>query len=156
MGAPSNPGLRRVAENRKAFHDYAVIERIEAGIVLTGTEAKSVRSGHLTLTGGFVRFDAKGALLTDVRIAPYDFGNQFNHEPTRPRRLLLHRREAVALASRSAQKGLTLVPLQAYFKKGRLKIEIGLCKGRQDPDKREKLRQKTEEREAARAMRRGR
>ncbi len=153
MGSPSKTGVKRVAENRKAFHDYEVMDRFEAGIALTGTEAKAVRSGHMSLAGGFVRFDPGGALLCDVRIAPYEFGNQFNHEPTRPRRLLLHRREINHLAGKSAQKGLAVIPLNAYYAKGRLKVEIALCRGRQDPDKRDKLRKKTEDREAARAMR---
>lgn len=153
MGKSAKTGVKRVAENRKAFHDYEVMNRFEAGIALVGTEAKSVRAGHLSLAGGFVRFEKGGAFLCDVRIAPYEFGNQFNHEPERPRRLLLHRSEIAALAAKTAQKGLTVVPLSAYYSKGRLKIEIGLCRGRQDPDKRDQLRKKTADRESAREMR---
>ncbi|MFO7536144.1 MAG: SsrA-binding protein SmpB [Kiritimatiellia bacterium] len=154
MASPQKSGIRRVAENRKAFHDYEVLERLEAGISLVGTEAKAVRSGHMNLAGGFVRFDPGGAFLCEVRIAPYEFGNQFNHEPDRIRRLLMHRKEIDLLAATVAQKGLTVIPLSAYYKKGMLKIELGVCKGKQSPDKRDALRKKTADREAAREMRR--
>jgi SsrA-binding protein len=154
MGNPSKAGTRRIADNRKAFHDYEVTERLEAGIALTGTEAKAVRAGHMSLAGGFVRFEPDGAFLCDVRIAPYEFGNQFNHEPDRPRRLLLHRRELEYLAGKVSQKGMAVVPLAAFYSKGLVKVEIGLCKGRQSPDKRDVLRKKTADREAARDMRR--
>lgn len=154
MASPHKTGVRRVAENRKAFHDYEVTERLEAGISLLGTEAKAVRAGQMSLAGGFVRFDPGGAFLCEVRIAPYEFGNQFNHDPDRPRRLLLHRKEIDILAATVAQKGMTVIPLAAYYAKGRLKIELGLCKGKQSPDKRDALRKKTADREAAREMRR--
>jgi SsrA-binding protein len=153
MGTPSKAGTRRIAENRKAFHDYEVTERLEAGIALTGTEAKAVRAGHMSLAGGFVRFDPTGAFLCDCRISPYEFGNVFNHEPERPRRLLMHRKELEYLAGKVSQKGMTVVPLAAYYAKGRVKVELGLCKGRQSPDKRDVLKAKTADREAAREMR---
>jgi SsrA-binding protein len=154
MGTPSKAGTKRIAENRKAFHDYEVTERLEAGIALTGTEAKAVRAGHLSLAGGFVRFDPKGVFLCDARIAPYEFGNQFNHDPDRPRRLLMHRKEVEYLSAKVDQKGMAVIPLTAYYSKGLVKVELGLCKGRQSPDKRDVLKKKTADREAAREMRR--
>ncbi len=153
MGTPRKEGVRRVAENRKAFHDYEVVERFEAGIALVGTEAKAIRSGHLSLASGFVRFEKGSAFLCDVRISPYEFGNQFNHDPDRPRRLLLHRREIDMLFGKVTQKGMTVIPLAAYYAKGRVKLEIGLCKGKQSADKRDALRKKTADREADREMR---
>lgn len=153
MGIKNRTGIKRVSENRKAYHDYEVVDRFEAGLSLVGTEAKAIRSGHLSLAGGFVRFEKGSAFLSDVRIAPYEFGNQFNHEPDRPRRLLLHRSEIDMLSGKVAQKGMTVIPLTAYYAKGRIKIEIGLCKGKQSPDKRDVLRKKTADREAAREMR---
>jgi SsrA-binding protein len=107
----------------------------------------------MSLAGGFVRFEPGGAFLCDVRISPYEFGNQFNHEPDRPRRLLMHRREIDYLAGKVSQKGMTVIPLSAYYAKGCVKVEVGLCKGRQAPDKRDVLRKKTSDREAAREMR---
>jgi SsrA-binding protein len=153
MGTPNKAGVKRVAENRKAFHDYEVVDRFEAGIALVGTEAKAIRSGHLSLAGGFVRFENGSAFLCDVRIAPYEFGNQFNHEPDRARRILLHRREIDLLFGKVSQKGMTVIPLAAYYAKGRVKVELGLCKGKQSPDKRDALRKQTSDREAAREMR---
>jgi SsrA-binding protein len=145
----------RVATNRKAFHEYVVLDRIEAGIELQGTEVKSVRTGNVTLTGGYARIENGQVTLHDVHIAPYACGNRFNHEPTRPRRLLLKQKEIDRLTSQVQQKGCALVPLTLYFRRNRwAKIELGICKGKQDADKRESLKRKTADLEARRAVRR--
>ena len=155
--AVEKPQAGRVATNRKAFHDYTVLDRVEAGIELVGTEVKSVRSGNVTLTGGFARLDNGQVTLCDVHIAPYECGNRFNHDPRRPRRLLLNRKEIDRLIGLVQQKGCTLVPLTMFFRKNRwAKIELGICKGKQDEDKRETLKRKTADQEARRAMRRAR
>ena len=153
---PARKDSGRLATNRKALRDYFVLERIEAGLELTGPEVKSVRAGGANLTGGYARIDEGDATLLDVHIAPYAWGNRFNPDPARPRRLLLHAKEISRLEGHLAQKGLTLVPLSVYLHKRWIKVELGLCRGRQDPDKREHLRQKTAEQEARRAIARQR
>ena len=152
MTSPSKPAGHKVATNRKAFRDYFVIDRKEAGIELRGTEVKSVRDGHVNLTGSYAKIENGQIFLLGANIAPYEFGNQFNHPPDRPRRLLLHRKEIDRFSGQVLQKGCTLVPLSCYFKKGRVKIELGLCRGRQDPDKREMLRRRDAELDARRAI----
>lgn len=157
MAAKENKDSGKAATNRKAFHDYLVVDRIEAGIALTGTEVKSVRASNVTLTGGYARFDEHGRLvLYDVHISPYECGNRFNHEPTRPRALLLHQRELARLRGVVTQKGYTLVPLNLYFRKRWAKVEIGLCKGKQDEDKRDSLKRRDADRETRRAVSRSR
>jgi len=152
-GAKDKETGDKTVTNRKALHDFFVVDRIEAGIELVGTEVKSVREGQVTLTGGYADIDPAGRLvLRDVHIAPYTFGNQFNHEPTRPRTLLLHRKEIDKLRGQIAQQGYTLVPLKLYFRKRWAKVELGLCKGKQDEDKRHTLRRKEADREARRAI----
>ena len=141
----------RIATNRKATYDYFVLERIEAGIELHGTEVKSLRAGLANLTGGFGDIQDGQVFLRDVRISPYEFGNRFNHEPDRPRRLLMHRREIDRLLGKTAQKGLTLIPLSLYFKRGHVKVELGLCKGKHTVDKRDDLKRKAADRDARRA-----
>ncbi len=146
-------GIKPVTTNRKALRDYHVIDRLEAGVALCGTEVKSIRQGHLTLNEGYARLEKNGEVfLYGVHINPYDHGNVHNHDPVRPRKLLLHRREIKRLFGQTAVKGHALVPLKAYFKRGRLKIELGLCKGKQTVDKREDIKRKTADREAERAM----
>lgn len=144
-------------ENRKAFHDNEVLERYESGVELLGSEVKSVRDGKVNLTGGYA-FHVKGEMvLRDVHIAPYEHGGRFNHEPTRQRRLLMHNHEIRAIADRAVQKGLALLPLKMYFNnKGWVKLELGLCRARKRSDKREVLKKKTADREAAQASRRAR
>lgn len=144
------------ANNRKALRDYTVLDRIEVGIVLLGTEVKSVRAGNVNLTGGFARIEEGHLRLFDVHIAPYECGNRFNHDPARPRELLLHRREMDRIEGRIAQKGFALVPLKMYFRKRWAKVEIGICRGKQDEDKRETLKRKDADLEARRAMARAR
>ena len=152
MKASGQTAQKKIASNRKAFRDYAVLDRIEAGIELRGTEVKSLREGHVNLTGGFADLEGGQVLLRDVNISPYEFGNQFNHDPVRTRRLLLHRREIDRLAGQVAQKGFTLIPLALYFRRGRVKIELGLCKGKVEFDKREDIRKRDADRDAERAV----
>ncbi|NKB25350.1 MAG: SsrA-binding protein SmpB [Kiritimatiellae bacterium] len=141
-----------IASNRKARRDYLVVEKLEAGIELQGTEVKSIRAGHISLDEGYGRLEDGEVILHGVHINPYEYGNQFNHDPRRPRRLLLHRKEIKRLIGQIAEKGQTLVPLRIYFKRGRAKIELGLCKGKHAQDRRQELRKKTADREAERAI----
>ena len=134
------------------MREYTVLELHEAGIQLLGTEVKSARLGQVTLTGSYAGAEGSEIILYGARIEPYEQGNRFNHDPVRPRRLLLHRREIRSLASQAEQKGYALVPLRMYLKQGRLKVEIGLCRGKAQHDKRETLRKRTAERDAARAV----
>ncbi len=152
MSASSNQGFKRIASNRRALHDYHVLERIEAGIELRGTEVKSVRAGQVSLAGAHVRVEEGQAFLAGMNIAAYEHGSHFNHVPERTRRLLLHRREINRLAVHDEQKGHALVPLSVYLKKGRVKVEVGVCRGKRLTDKRETLKRKTAEREAERAI----
>jgi SsrA-binding protein len=137
-----------VATNRKAHHDYAIIEKFEAGIELAGTEVKSLRNGGISLDEGFARVENGEVYLYDVHIAPYEQGNIHNKEPKRRRKLLLHRHEIRRLFGKTTLRGLTLVPLKVYFtKRGIAKVELALCRGRKTEDRREQLRKKAIERE---------
>ena len=130
------------AENRKARHDYTVLETIECGIVLTGTEVKSVRHGEVSLAGAYGAV-LKGELwLLGADIAAYKFGNRFNHEPKSQRKLLVHAKEIRELQLKTEAKGLTLVPLKVYLKRGKIKVDLGVCRGKQAHDKRDALKQK--------------
>ena len=130
------------AENRKARHDYTVLETIECGIVLTGTEVKSVRQGQVSLSGSYGAV-LKGELwLLGTDIAAYKFGNRFNHEPKNQRKLLVHAKEIADLRLKTEAKGLTLVPLKMYLKHGKIKVDLGVCRGKQLHDKREALKKK--------------
>ena len=152
MKPPAKKPHKRLATNRKALRDYHVLERYEAGIALLGTEVKSARDGHLSLAGAFARVEHDGVVLHNMTIQPYEHGNRFNHEPGRARRLLLHRGEIVKLRIHIEQKGHALIPLNVYLKKGLVKVELGLCKGKTRGDKRETLKRKTADREADRAI----
>lgn len=143
---------RTVASNRRAFHDYHVLESVEAGIVLTGTEIKSVRAGKVSLTESFARIENDEVLLYASQIAPYAQGNIHNHAQDRVRKLLLHRKEIDRLRGKIKEKGLTLVPLKLYFKGPWVKVELGLCKGKQLFDKRETLKAKEGQRDIDRAL----
>jgi SsrA-binding protein len=143
---------RKLAANRKAFHEYAVLDRLEAGIELRGTEVKAVKGGSTSLAGGFARADNGQFWLHSINIPPYEQGNRYNHEPARPRRLLLHRKEIERLTAQSQQKGHSIVPLSLYLKRGLIKVELGICKGKTMGDKRETLRRKTADLEARRAI----
>ena len=131
------------AENRKARHDYTVLETIECGIVLTGTEVKSVRLGSVSLAGAFAVVLGGELWLQGADIAAYSFGNRFNHEPKSRRKLLVHAKEVRELKLKTEAKGLTLVPLKVFLKHGKIKVEIGVCRGKQLHDKREAMRQKS-------------
>ncbi len=141
-----------IATNRKAHHDYHILERLEAGVELRGTEVKSLRLGHVSLIGAYVQIENGDAVLFGAVIQPYTFGNRFNHVADRPRRLLLHKREILKLKADAEQQGHTLVPLRLYFRRRSVKVEIGICRGKKLVDKRETMRQQTSNREAARAI----
>jgi len=145
-------GIKIVARNRKARHDYEILETVEAGLVLLGSEIKSIRAGKVNIAEGFVQFDASGVWLLNVHIATYDEAGVFGHEPLRPRRLLLHKKEIARLATRAQEKGITLVPLQLYLKRSRAKIEIGLARGKKLYDKRESIKERDANREMKRAL----
>jgi SsrA-binding protein len=141
-----------VSTNRAAYHEYHILETYEAGLQLTGTEVKSAREGRVNLKEGYVRVEGGEAWLLGVHISPYSHGNRQNHEPTRDRRLLLHKREIEKLHSRVQEKGLTLVPTKFYFKNGFIKCELAVARGKKLYDKRETEARKTQEREARAAM----
>lgn len=146
-------GEKLVVQNRRAHHDYFILEKIEAGIELRGTEVKSLRAGGMTLKDSYAEVRDGQMYLVGAHISPYEKGNIYNHVPERDRRLLLHKREIVKLGARVAEKGLTLVPLRVYFKEGRAKVELGLCRGKHTVDKRDTIREREVLREADRAMR---
>jgi SsrA-binding protein len=145
---------RDVAVNRRAYHDYFVDEKYEAGLVLTGTEVKSLRAGKVNLRDGFVRVDGHEAWLDNVHISSYAQGGYANHEPLRPRKLLLHAREIASVTGKVKQKGYTLIPLRLYFTRNRAKVEVGLCRGKRQYDKRQALAQADARREMERALKR--
>jgi SsrA-binding protein len=145
-----------VATNRKAWHDYFIEERYEAGISLTGTEVKALREGRANLQDSFARIEGGNVVLHHCHISPYSHGARENHDPLRARQLLLNRDEINRLAGKVQLKGLTLVPLSIYFKRGRAKVELGLARGKQRGDKRETLRRKTAAREVEKAMKQAR
>ena len=146
---------KEVATNRRAHHDYFVDEKYEAGMELVGTEVKSLRGGRCNLRDGYVRIAGNEAWLENVHISPYPQGNLQNHEPMRPRKLLLHRQEIASLIGKVRQKGYTLIPLKVYFVRNKAKVEIGLGRGKRQFDKREALAEADAKREMARALRRG-
>jgi SsrA-binding protein len=148
--------VKVVARNRRARHDYAIEETVEAGLVLTGTEVKSLRLGRASLTDGFAQITDGEAWLHGVHIPEYTEGTWTNHEPRRTRKLLLHRREIDRLASATRERGLTLIPLSLYFKDGRAKVELALARGKRTYDKRHDLAERDAAREVDRALRRRR
>ncbi|MDB5310873.1 MAG: SsrA-binding protein SmpB [Gemmataceae bacterium] len=141
-----------ICRNRRATHDYEILDRIECGMVLVGTEVKSLRDGHASLDDAYARIDGDEVWLVGAEIPEYPFGNRLNHKPKRTRKLLLHRREIDKFAGKAAQRGFTLIPLQMYFKGGVAKIEIAVGKGKQAHDKRESLKKADARREIDRAM----
>jgi SsrA-binding protein len=146
---------RDVAVNRRAYHDYFVDEKYEAGVVLTGTEVKSLRAGRCNLRDGFVRIDRNEAWLENVHISPYAQGNLMNHDPLRPRKLLLHRKQIATLIGKVRQKGYTLIPLRVYFSRNHAKVEVGLARGKREYDKRQSIAERDAKREIARAVGKG-
>ena len=145
-------GTKTIAQNKKAFHDYFVLERYEAGIELFGTEAKSIRKGALNLKDSWCSIVDGEIFVNGMHISPYEQGNIFNRDPMRVKKLLMHKREINRLYGTIKQQGLTLVPLSVYFLKGRAKLEIGLCKGKKNYDKRETMAQRDAKRDMERAM----
>jgi SsrA-binding protein len=153
MGKKKRDADSTIASNRAAFHNYFILESVEAGIQLVGTEIKSLREGGANLREGYVRFGGGEAFLVNVHISPYVRGQSSNHESKRERKLLLHRSEIIRLEITLKQKGLTLVPLRLYWKGNRVKLEIGLAKGKRQYDKRETIAARDARREMDRAVR---
>jgi SsrA-binding protein len=156
MAGKSDAGEKLIASNKKAFHDYHVLDKFEAGMELTGTEVKSLRDRGATLKDSYVVFKAGEAFLFGAHISPYTHGNRENHDPERTRRLLLHRREIEKLEAQVVEKGLTIVPLRLYFKDGRVKAEIAVVRGKKLYDKRETEKKREADRETAIALKRAR
>ena len=151
-GKKSNPGDSQLTNNRKALHDYIVLEQYEAGIQLTGTEVKSCRARTATITEAYVDIVHGSAFLVNAHIAGYDHGNRFNPDSRRPRRLLMHKREIMRLYGKVKQDGYSLIPLSVYFKGSLVKVSIGLCKGKKLYDKRQSAAEKDAKRQIERAM----
>jgi SsrA-binding protein len=145
-------GEKNVCVNRRARHDYLIEETYEAGLVLTGSEVKSLRDGKANLTDSYARIQKGEAYLLKTHISPYPGANQFNHEPTRTRKLLLHKREIQRLTGKTKERGLTLIPLRLYFNNGLAKVELGLARGKKLYDKRETLKRRAARREVERSL----
>ncbi|OTN89934.1 SsrA-binding protein [Enterococcus sp. 7E2_DIV0204] len=141
-----------IAQNRKARHDYTVVDTMEAGIVLQGTEIKSIRNGRINLKDGFARIRNDEAYLLNVHISPYEQGNIFNHDPLRTRKLLLHKKQIAKLIAETKNTGITIIPLKVYIRNGYAKVLIGLAKGKKQYDKREDLKRKEINREISRTL----
>ena len=152
MGTAHKSDLQTIATNKKAFHDYFVIESAEAGIELFGTEVKSIRAGTLNLKDAYCTVKDGELFVHGMHISPYEKGNIFNRDPVRSRRFLMHKREINRLYGLTKQQGYALIPLSAYFKKGRGKIQIGLCKGKKNYDKREDMARKAAVRDIQRSL----
>jgi SsrA-binding protein len=150
--ASDEAGKLSVARNPKATHDYHILETWEAGLVLTGTEVKSLRNGKASIKEGFARLARNEVFLEGVNITPYEQGNRYNHDPVRSRKLLLKRREIERLIGAVEQKGLTLVPLELYFRQGVAKVTLALGRGKKNHDRREDLKKRDAERDVARAL----
>jgi len=148
--------IKTVATNRKAYHNYSIQDTIEAGIALSGSEIKSIRAGRVSLVQSYVKADKREIWLLNAHIARYEAASYLSHEPTRPRKLLLHRKEIAGLNSRIVEKGLTLVPLRMYLKGSIAKVEIALAKGKKLHDKRESIQQRETDREIDRRLKRRR
>ena len=137
-----NENVKVISSNKKAYFDYSIFEKYVAGIVLTGTEIKSVRAGAIDLKDSFIKIENFEAWLYNCHISPYDMGNRYNHEPLRVRKLLLNKKEILKILNKQKQENYTIIPLNAFLKKGYLKLEIALCKGKKLYDKRESLKKK--------------
>ena len=152
MAGKNSEKQRPLAQNKKASHDYNILETVEAGIVLTGTEIKSVREGRVTLKDGFAQIKNDEAWLENVHISEYTAGNRFNHDPLRRRKLLLHKKQIVQLGQKTSAKGVTLVPLKVYLKNGFAKVLIGVATGKHEYDTRETIKRRDQEREIQRTL----
>ena len=153
--AESKAQQRNITQNKKAWHDYFVDEKIEAGIELFGTEVKSLRQGAVNLKDSYCSFKNGEIFALGVHISPYEKGNIYNREPLRPKKLLMHKREIVRLASKAAEKGYSVIPLSLYFLGSRVKMEIGLCRGKKLYDKREDMARASAKRDMERAYKNG-
>ncbi|SRR6266545_2611331 len=145
-------GEKLICNNKKAYHDYFIEEKFEAGMILQGTEVKSLRMGRATMGDSFAMVKGGEAFLHNLHISPYDFGNRENHDPERMRKLLLHKKEIVKLFSKVREQGYSIVPLRLYFKDGLVKVEMGLAKGKKLYDKREDMKEKDHKRDMAQAL----
>ena len=145
-------GQKTVTENRKARHEYHILETYEAGLALTGTEVKSLRLGRVSLQDSFARVESAELILYNMHVSQYEQGNQFNHEPKRKRKLLMHKREIMRLLGKTREKGLALIPLKVYFKRGYAKVELALAKGKKSYDKRDDIAAKDAKRDMDRAL----
>ena len=150
---PHQQGIKTVAQNRKAFHDYFVEEKLECGIALFGTEVKSIRQGKVNLKESWAQVRKGEIWIEGMHISPYEQGNIYNRDPLRPKKLLLHRSEIRKMDSLVMRQGFTLVPLEIYFRDGRVKVMLGLCKGKQVHDKRDSMAKRDSDREIQRALR---
>ena len=147
-----NSGLKTISENRKARHDYFILESFEAGIELVGTEVKSIRRGGVNLKDSWCSIDDGELFVRGMHISPYDHGNVFNRDPLRVRKLLLHKKEIMRLLGQLQQQGLTLIPISLYFKGSRVKMQLGLCKGKKLHDKRDDMAAKAAKRDIERTL----
>jgi SsrA-binding protein len=145
-------GIKVICRNKRAFHEYEVLESLECGVVLTGTEVKSLRDGHASLEEAYAKLDGEEVWLIGSDVPEYAMGNRMNHKPKRPRKLLLHRREISKFAGKATQKGFTLVPLRMYFKDGLAKVELAVARGKQLHDKRQAAKKADAQREIRRAI----
>jgi SsrA-binding protein len=150
--AHDDEGIKAICRNRRAFHEYIVSDRLECGIVLTGTEVKSLRDGSASLEDAYAKLADGELWLFGSDIPEYSMGNRMNHKPKRPRKLLLHRREITKFAGKASERGFTLVPLRMYFKRGRAKVELGVARGKQLHDKRQAQKKADAQREIRRAI----
>ena len=141
-----------ICRNRRATHEYEILDKVECGLVLVGTEVKSLRAGHASLEDSYARVDDGEVWLIGAEIPEYEYGNRLNHKPKRPRKLLLHRKEIDRFAGKASEKGLTLVPLRMYFREGKAKVELAVAKGKQTHDKRESMKKADAKRQIDRAM----
>ena len=152
MAEKQHTGIKMVTQNKKAYHDYFVDEKYEAGIELFGTEVKSIRAGGINLKDSYCRVENGELFAIGIHVSPYEHGNIFNREPLRDRKLLMHKREIMKLQGLMTQKGYTLVPLAVYFKNAKLKVELGLCRGKKLYDKRDSIARAESDREIERRM----
>jgi SsrA-binding protein len=150
--SPKARGVKQIAQNKKAYHDYFVLEKFEAGIELFGTEVKSIRQGNINLKDAFCTVRDGELFVRGMHISPYEKGNIFNRDPVRARRLLMHKREIMRLYGRIRQEGLALIPLSVYFRDSNVKLELGLCKGKKLHDKREAAAERDASREMDRTI----
>lgn len=151
-GDNGEPGIVNICRNRRATHDYTIHDTIECGIVLVGTEVKSLREGHSTLEDSYAKIEGNEVWLIGAEIPEYLYGNRLNHKPKRPRKLLMHRREIAKFAAKADQQGFTLVPLRMYFKDGKAKVELAVAKGKVTYDKRQSLKKAEAKRDIDRAL----